>query len=534
MIALAAACDRLLLRRFARISPCVRAPVQRAWPLICGVVEVPGGAYRARWWQGKNMRALKLRVVALIALGGLALSIDAGAQGLTLAMSVGAVPTGSAGINHGGSIIDVELQNVTAATLTAPFTFTATLPTGLSYGSFSTSGGWTCASLGGVPEQVACTYSINLTTAIRRSKFLNIELDVAPNLDPPSGQVSFRGTAHNAQLPLPPTPQCGPSPSSTACVDWVEPVTPADLRVTAMTAQPQPFVAGRTDGSHQVTVNYQVRGNGIGNAPVVLHVDWPAGISFNRLGAMTVAWTCQSPTAASTDCSTPHMPQNQAGTINLRVDVAANVAVPGPLPVTVSLASNVQTALPDCAASPSQLGCGQVWITTTAAPTALLAITSITHAPARFVVGQVNGPISVHFENRGNAAAVPVHLQVRLPAGFAVGNVLNTTPAFVCSVSGSQPQGQWLVCSRAAGLVAGAVGSIAFEAQVGAGLVSRDLDPVVAALDASAQASASVLLDCASNPQQSHCAWHEIPLQGECRDFVEGLYCDGFEAGATP
>lgn len=480
------------------------------------------------------MRASKLWVSGLIALGALALSIDARAQGLTLAMSVGAVPTGTAGINYGGSIIDVELQNVTAATLTAPFTFTATLPTGLSYGGFSTSGGWTCASLGGVPEQVACTYSISLTTAIRRSKFLNIELDVAPNLDPPSGQVSFRGTAHNAQVPLPPTPQCSPSPSSTACVDLVEPVTPADLRVTAMTAQPQPFVAGRMDGSHQVTVNYQVRGNGVGNAPVVLHVDWPAGITFNRLGATTVAWTCLSPTAASTDCSTPQMPQNQAGTINLRVDVAADVAVPGPLPVTVSLASNVQAAPEGCAASPGQIGCGQVWITTSAAPTALLAITSITHAPARFVVGQVNGPITVNVENRGNAAATPVNLQVRLPAGFAVGNVLATTPAFVCSVSGSQAQGQWLLCSRAAGLVAGAVGLIAFEAQVGAGLVSREPDPVVAALDASAQVSASVLLDCASNPQQTHCAWHEIPLQGECRDFVEGLYCDGFEAGAMP
>ena len=155
------------------------------------------------------MRASKLWVSGLIALGGLALAIDARAQGLTLAMSVGAVPTGTAGINYAGSIIDVELQNVTAATLTAPFTFTATLPAGLSYGGFSTGGGWTCASLGGVPEQVACVYSINLTTAIRRSKFLSVELDVAPNLDPPSGQVNFRGTAHNVQLPLPPIPQTG-------------------------------------------------------------------------------------------------------------------------------------------------------------------------------------------------------------------------------------------------------------------------------------------------------------------------------------
>jgi len=362
------------------------------------------------------MRRLSAAFVALLAFCAAPAALAAG-----LRLSVGPVPTIYSGTTYYISAgIEKEDRN-DGIVHHAPFTFRTTLPPGVEYTGFN--GGWTCSTPPGNLRDVTCVYLTDLNFFIPGSSYLQINANVAANVTP--GPVNVVATLESSEVPLPQNPVCGASPSVTGCATVVTNYVQSQLRISdwgynngTVTNGPVavwtggPFEAGTTQNI--VVLNLANLGYGPTNTPVTVNVDLPAGLTFSS-GAGSPPFTCATQTPVTrVRCTTPYL--IDYGFISLRLDVAPNVAVPGPLYVHASVANNVQAAPADCVTTPLQTGCGRLQIPTRAPRVPTLVGDSITHSPATFTLGQEAGPVIVSYRNigEGNAGAPALRPDERL------------------------------------------------------------------------------------------------------------------------
>jgi len=481
------------------------------------------------------MRRLSAAFVALLAFCAAPAALAAG-----LRLSVGPVPTIYSGTTYYISAgIEKEDRN-DGIVHHAPFTFRTTLPPGVEYTGFN--GGWTCSTPPGNLRDVTCVYLTDLNFFIPGSSYLQINANVAANVTP--GPVNVVATLESSEVPLPQNPVCGASPSVTGCATVVTNYVQSQLRISdwgynngTVTNGPVavwtggPFEAGTTQNI--VVLNLANLGYGPTNTPVTVNVDLPAGLTFSS-GAGSPPFTCATQTPVTrVRCTTPYL--IDYGFISLRLDVAPNVAVPGPLYVHASVANNVQAAPADCVTTPLQTGCGRLQIPTRAPRVPTLVGDSITHSPATFTLGQEAGPVIVSYRNigEGNAGATTVYLQ--LPPYFEYRGLFSASPAATCMSQGQVAAGAVVVC-QTSGLLSGGLGWISLRLLPHAQAASPGPLPVVAAFDLANPSSTAILQSCVANPAQSFCASDTITTFFPCalQHGDEGIFCDGFQPFVRP
>src|SRR5690606_34407924 len=210
------------------------------------------------------------------------------------------------------------------------------------------------------------------------------------------GDTTFRVTMESSELPLPPAPDCSTTIvdgyfaiSQTGCVERAVPNRRSELGVASWDHSPAVFLAG---GRHIFKAVFHNVGFGYDNTPVTASVQLPPGFTFVAPGGL-VSWNCnaQTPDAQGqrVDCTTGYfydgMPDADTR-LTMQVDVDPGIAIPGPHPISATIANPQQTA-PDMAlcddASPP-LGCGYYEIPTAAAPQSRMDIIDTAHSPTVF------------------------------------------------------------------------------------------------------------------------------------------------------
>lgn len=483
------------------------------------------------------MRRLSAVFLALLALCAAPAAAAAG-----LRLTVWPVPTIYSGTTYSFGVgIEKEDRN-DGIVHHAPFTFRTTLPPGVEYTGWN--GGWTCSTPPGNLRDVTCVYLTDLHLWIPGSSSLQINAKVAPNVTP--GPISVVATLESSEVPLPPTPVCGASPSLTGCVSVATSYVQSQIRINdwgynngTVTNGPvavwagAPFEAGT---QNMLVVGVSNSGYGPTNTPVTVNLDLPIGFVYSGLVAANPGFNCATQTPVTrVRCTTPYMIDQGYGFFSLRIDVALNVAVPGPLYVHASVANDVQAAPTDCVTTPLQAGCGRLQIPTRAPRVPTLVGDSITHAPATFTLGQEAGPVVVSYRNvgEGNAGATTVYVQ--LPPYFEYRGLFSASPAATCISQGQVAAGAVVVC-QTSGLLSGGLGWISLRLLPHAQAASPGPLPVVAAFDLAVPSSTAILQSCVANPAQSFCARDTITTFFPCalQHGDEGIFCDGFQPFVRP
>lgn len=441
-----------------------------------------------------------------------------------------------------GVSIEKEDRN-DGVTHTAPFTFRTMLPPGVEYVGWN--GNWICSTPPNDRRDVTCVYNTDLHFWIPGSGSLGINATVSPGVVP--GPVSLVGTIANAQVPLPPVPTCGASPSTTGCVSAATAYVASQIAISSwgytggtVTNGPvavwtgAPFEAGTQS---MLVVDAFNAGYGPTNTPVTLDVTLPAGFAFGGMVSGLPSWTCAAPASPTqVRCTTPYMVDQQSGFVSLRVNVAPNVAVPGPLFIHAAIGNNVQAPPANCVAVPLQPGCARLQVPTRTPRVATLVGDSITHSPATFTLGQSAGPIVVNYRNVGEATAGAPTIYVQLPPYFEFTGLLSSSPAATCVSQGTIAAGPVVVCqSSGLGVAAFGIGSLSLRVMPHRQAASPGPLPVVAAFDLATPSSVAILQSCVANPAQSFCARDAIPTFFPCSaQFEDGLFCDGFQPFVRP
>lgn len=429
---------------------------------------------------------------------------------------------------------------------TAPFTFRTTLPAGVDYiGSQGSS--WQCSAGGANLRDITCTYNTDLHFLMPQSSSLGINAMVAPSVVP--GPVNLVGTVQNAQLPLSPNPICTASPSDSGCVSAATSYVASRVTITGwgmsggtVTAGPvavwsgAPFEAGT---QNIVVLDTSNSGYSVVNTPVTVDFWLPTGFGFGGLHTGLPSWTCAAQaTAGHVRCTTPYMYDTQTGFISLRVNVANDVAVPGPLFVHAAISNNVQAAPADCIANPLQQGCARLQVPTRIPRVAVLVSDGISHSPQIYTLGQEQGPLVVGYRNIGEASSSSSYVYIRLPPQIEFLGLYSSLPNATCTAQGSLASGQIVTCnSSGLGAAPFHLGSLSLRVFAHAGAASPGPLNVLVAVEQAPLANAAALLqNCAVNPAQSFCAVHAITTFFPCalQFGAEGIFCDGLQPFVRP
>lgn len=426
----------------------------------------------------------------------------------------------------------------------APFTFRTTLPEGVQYSGFN-GGQWSCSAAPNLRD-VSCSYSAGLNYWEPSSSSLSINATAAAVMT--TGPVTLSGTIASAQVPLPPTPNCQPSPSLGGCATSATSVVQSQVRFTGWgvsggtvtTGQVavwtgQPFEAGT--GSHILVLDTHNIGFGQVNTPVTIDYWLPAGFSYAGTVSGIPGYTCTVPAPpAHVRCTTPYFYDTLSGFISLRVNVAADVAVPGPLFVHAAISNNVQAAPADCVADPSQLGCARLQLHTRVPRVAVLVGDGMTHGPATLTLGNP-ATLQLNYRNIGEAVAGTSQIYIRLPPYIEYLGQISASPAASCSAQGSLAAGQVVTCtSSGLGAAPFGQGSLNLNLFAHAQAASPGPLPVIAAVELAAAPNAALLNSCAANPNQSFCIRDALDTYFPCalQFGAEGIFCDGLQPFVRP
>lgn len=420
-------------------------------------------------------------------------------------------------------------------TANPPFTFRLPLPAGITYHGGATTGTWSCAGTAIGAQTIVCSYSGTLTPAQWQGAALTLPIDIAANTPP--GPLTFNATLESAQYPLPGTPNCTASPSTTGCVTRTSAIGASSLSIVnwyypgqVITWPDQPLEGGVQT---LVQVGFQNIGYGPGNGTVTLKVELPPRTHFSQAGG-SLSFTCAAQTQGDhqiVTCTTPYMITSQTAYAMLYVNVDPDIATPGPVYFHAAIGNAVQPPPTTCSADPYQPGCGRLAIATRPPRVASLAFNGVQHSPGYFTLGQRNGPLVVNFRNLGEGTASATTVALQLPRGFHYAGILASLPALTCA-SGGDPAttGQTLSCTGA-GLPASTTGFVSVNVDLDATTQAPGPVVVLGAIDQSSPASSNTLLACANDPNHAWCFWHEIATFAPCalQYGADGVYCDGFD-----
>jgi hypothetical protein len=456
------------------------------------------------------------------------------------------VQTGSVYAGVPASLVtSFDKNSADGVTYHAPFTLHVHLPTGIKITSSNSGGVWTCPSFGSGLQDVSCTYSGNLTPAQYLGSALSFAVDIAPAT--PIGTANARVTVESAELPLPPTPTCGPSPSNTGCVDSPYNVQAPALNVSAWGGyapgrvavwSSDPFEAGTET---LIEVDVLNIGYGPGNGPIVAKIKLPPHVTFSRGFGGFPSFTCtgeSTPDGPVASCTTSYMIDHQSGFFSFYVNVALDVPVPGPLVFYAGISNNVQTIPANCVAQPDQTGCGRLTVNTRVPRVAYMRFApvpnDVSHSPHVFWTNQ-HGSVQVNFQNGGEASAAQTSLVMKLPPYVSFDHQLASLPALSCTSSGSAASGPVVTCTGP-GLPASTSGDLSFDVKVGYQAAAPGPLVIVGGIDAANPATTTTLASCTSDPNHANCSWHEITSYAPCAAQYgdDGVYCDGFQGVVLP
>lgn len=425
-----------------------------------------------------------------------------------------------------------------------PFTFRTTLPAGMQYTSYN-GASWSCSAAPDL-RQVTCSYSGELNFWNPGSMSLGINAMTSPSIA--TGPALLAGTIASAQVPLPPTPNCQPSPSTTGCASAATSVVQSQVRITGWgvsggtvtTGQVavwtgQPFEAGTNN--HILVLDTHNIGYGPVNTPVTIDYWLPAGFSYAGTVSGIPGYTCAVQTPAThVRCTTPYFYDGLSGFISLRVNVANDVAVPGPLFVQAAISNNVQGVPPDCAADPAQPGCARLQLHTRTPRVAVLVGDGLSHSPATLTLGK-EATLQLGYRNIGEAIAGTSQIYLRLPPYVEYLGLISSSPVASCSAQGAPAAGQVVTCSSS-GLGAAPFGQGGLNLRLfgHASAASPGPLPVLAAVELAATPNAVLLNSCAANPNQSFCITDAITTYFPCalQHGAEGIFCDGLQPFVRP
>lgn len=422
--------------------------------------------------------------------------------------------------------------------LTGPFTARFTLPPAVSLVSHVGSN-WSCAApLAGA---LACTWNGTLTPANGQASHLSLTLQVPPSITP--GPWNQQVTVETAQVPLPAPLVCAASPSDTGCAVVATQIVQSTLIVNDwgwghdFIDQPGP-VAVRTqpwEAGTQPIVVLQVRNTGYGtsNTPVRALLHLPPGITYSGLMSGIPSWSCSGAPDGGGQlltCTTPAMFDGQNGFISMRLAIAPDIAVPGPVQIHARLHNNVQQpTLATCIAQPASTGCGRLTSPTRPPRVPNLVISSVSHAPDTLSIG-ASASLAIHFANIGEGQAAATRILASLPPGIAYSHATGAIPALACSAAGAVATGQLVTCTGA-GLPATLTGQVNLQLNVMPGTTTPAVLPVVVAADQAATPTPGLMEACIADPQLPYCAWRGLPVAWRCADQhgADGVFCNGYE-----
>jgi hypothetical protein len=483
--------------------------------------------------------ATSIQLFLFIVLASMSSLADAGPLRLDVQM-----PTTYTGTEF-SFLVQVRKENVgDGIVYTGPFTVHSYLPQGMSFISGGV-GGWSCSVAGTDSRELICSANATLTDVNYNMSVLSVL--ARTDIDMPLAPAEISTTLSSAQVPLPPTLICAPSPSTSGCATVTPTVQESKIEIFGWgSGNANPVETwGQTieAGSLQNIIPVYMLNTGFSssNTPVTLKVKFPLGVTYSGFTSGIPAWACSA--AMEVDgqlltCTVPYMASGQLGFASIRTDFAPDVAVPGPLYFHAAI-GNDQIAPPTtCVANPVQRGCGRLAVNTRPPSAAFLRFDDpdVQHSPAYFTLGQDNGPIVVNFHNIGDGFATNTAVQIKLPPGFAYTQTYSAIPALTCTSSGTLAAGPLLTC-EGAGMAAGSSGFVSFGVNLDPVLTeSPGPVPLVGAIDSSNPANTTLLASCASDPNQINCFWHEIPTYAPCalQYGVDGIYCDAFEDIGLP
>src|SRR5690606_7635139 len=256
----------------------------------------------------------------------------------------------------------------------------------------------------------------------------------------------------------------------------------------------------------------------------------PPGFSFaSAVGQVT--WSCSAgtPDAAGqlVSCTTAYFFDGmgpQQANITMRVNVSADVEVPGTLPI-YSTISNAAQPPPDfalCDDPVSPVGCGYYTIPTRAPRLSRMDILAMTPEDAVFTVGQT-ARVRIDYSNIGEGSADGATLSFSVPPGFAYASSAASPPLTCMAVAGTPQTGQTVNCAYAATYPAGVVGWVQLSFDVLQGAPSPGLMVGSASDNA---LPGPTLMQCLADPGDPD------PMVGCGRAVLrvaQWLFCDGYE-----
>lgn len=436
---------------------------------------------------------------------------------------------------RGNKHVAFGLTLLNGETANAPFTLRFDLPPHVTvrHAPQNNPTQWSCTW---TTTTLTCVYGTSLFSSMYQSSGLQIEVDVDGDLPVPGNSV-LRATLESAQLPLPPQPVCTDSTptsyianSTTGCV--ARTVAHRRSQVVFLPEQwsrdyPE-FEAGSTNVSFYAGFSNQ--GFTQAHQPVTARFLLPPGITYRSVWGI-VQWTCS---AAAPDaqgqlvtCTTAYffdgMGPHQAN-IGLRVDVAPDVAVPGPLPIfaTISNPDQPPPAFSLCDDPAPPIGCGYYTIPTRAARVSRMDILDMQPFQPLYNRGD-EARVDVTYSNVGEGNATAATLAFAVPPGFAYTHNSASPPINCTVVAGSAATGETLECRYAASYPAGVAGFVYLHFDVLRNAAPSSLFIGSASDDGMPGPS---LAQCIADPASPE------PMLGCGRTTVQvspWIFCDGFE-----
>lgn len=444
----------------------------------------------------------------------------AGAQQLGLVFTPPAnFDSGTFGAN-GEKGMGFQIVKTGTGQLDGPFTVRITLPEKVSFAGSPQ--GAACSAAGQI---VTCTINATLTDWMWGTSGVGVWIDTAADLPVP-GSSTLRVTVESAQRPLPPNPACVSSGSTSQCLEVSVPHRQSQVVFASSFWQHNGVWEAGT--VQTFSAGWRNTGYSQNNGTVTARFLLPPGVTYRNHNG-NIPWVCS---AAAPDASGQLLTCTFAyfydgmtenfNNINVHVDVAESVAVPGPLSISGTI-SNAQQPAPDialCDDAQPPLGCGYyTGIMTRPKRRSQLDIVDMQHMPATFTQ-QTEGQLVIGFRNIGEGAAGAMTLEVAAPAGFSFDRAIAANPAGTCSASGSAASGQIITCQFAQGLPETFSGSITLVFDVGSGAATTSV--ALAAIGDTTRPGPT-LEACAADPDAIGCGEHAIAVD-------PWIFCNGFEA----
>ncbi len=439
--------------------------------------------------------------------------------------------------------VQVRKENVgDGISYSGPFTVRSYLPEGMTFISGDETGRWNCTIIGPDSRELVCTRDVILTDSQPALSYLSIR--AYTDIDMPLAPAEITTTISSAQLPLPPTLICAPSPSTSSCATSSAAVLESKVEIigwgAGYTIPVWTWPAVIEAGTLQNIISVNMRNTGFGSVPTMLKVKFPLGVTYSGVISGIPPSGCSTTMQVDGQLLTCiiSMGQDWFGFASIRTDFAADVAVPGPVYIHAAIGNALVPPPTDCVANPAQRSCGRLAVITRPPSAAYLRFRApdVQHAQPYFTIGQDNGPVVVNFRNIGDGVAANTALQIKLPRGFAYTQTYSAMPSLICSTSGTLANGQLLTC-QGGPMGPGSDGYVSFGVHLDPTLTERPGPaPMVGAIDASNPANTTLLAACASDPNQINCFWHEIPTFEPCalQYGMDGIYCNAFEELHSP